>query len=98
MPANGQSPLMYAFYIAEETRPRNHKLTAHEVLWEEGAAEEAPPALKRSQGKARNSSQPRPASGIKPKKSSKPRKMQRLGGNSSDEDENAHADGDEVEG
>ncbi|KAK9866853.1 hypothetical protein WJX84_010950 [Apatococcus fuscideae] len=81
----------------KETRPRNHKLTTHETLWEEDQPEDAPPAPKRSQSKQQANqagSQGRAGSAAK-KGSSKPRKMKRISGDPSGDEGGEEEENDE---
>ena len=77
---------------AEEARPRNHRLTAHEVAWvEEEDEEDAPPASRSSLRPSSRGSvaaaQARGCGGSAPKgpNTARGRKMKRISGGSSDE-------------
>ncbi|KAK9830781.1 hypothetical protein WJX74_006949 [Apatococcus lobatus] len=85
----------------KESRPRNYKLTAHEVPWEQEEVEAALPASKGGQGKqqGKGSSSSRGRGGSEPKgpKTAQARKMKRISGDSSGEAEDGSEDDQEEE-
>ena len=101
-PCNAQARSQRGLH-AEEARPRNHRLTAHEVAWvEEEDEEDALPASRSSLGKQQakrsgGTGKGRGGSATKGPSTARGRKMKRISGGSSDEADDGSEGGHEEE-